>query len=187
MIEPGLSASKSEWRRWAADRRQDLPSSRAFVSHILEWLRQAPPGLVVTYLAMGDEIDLAETVARSDRRFGLTRTPPPGGLLTVHAYESAREPHRFGFDQPVAESEQIPASEIAVVLVPGLVFDEHGGRLGRGAGYYDRFLAALTDDVFLVGIVPDELIVARLPDETHDVAMTHLATETGVRSVRTPG
>ncbi len=185
MTRPRLSATKADWRHWAGDQRHDLPSDAAFVSHILNWLPNARSGVVVTYLAMGDEVDLAGLVCESDRRFGLTRTPPPGGLLTVHEYDAARDRHRFGFDQPVAESDQIPPTDIGVALVPGLVFDERGGRLGRGAGYYDRFLATLPEQVCLVGIVPEELVVTQLPEEPHDVAMTHLATETGVRSIQT--
>ena len=68
---------------------------------------------------------------------------------------------------------------IAAVLVPGLAFDRHGGRLGFGAGYYDRFLARLDFSVPRIG-VSDGFIVDRIPVESFDIPMTHLATEAGV-------
>lgn len=183
---PAPDAAKPAWRAWAARRRRDgIPAEagEAIVAGVAAWLPQAPPGVVVLFLPLGDEVDLRPLVERLDRRFALTRTPRPGGLLTVHPYEAPRERHPYGFDQPVAEAPVIPAKEIGVVLVPGLVFDVAGGRLGRGAGYFDRFLPTLEPSTARVGIVPEALVVDRLPAEPHDVAMTHLATEEGVRSV----
>jgi 5-formyltetrahydrofolate cyclo-ligase len=70
-----------------------------------------------------------------------------------------------------------------VALVPGMLFDRTGGRLGHGAGYYDRLLPGLGPTVPRVGVVPTALVVDALPCEAHDVPMTHLATEAGVRPV----
>ena len=73
----------------------------------------------------------------------------------------------------------IPAdpSTIDAVITPGMAFDRQGGRLGRGAGVYDRFLARLTGPTLRVGIVPSALLVDRLPTEAHDVRMHAVATE----------
>lgn len=45
----------------------------------------------------------------------------------------------MGFDEPV-EGKLIPKEELTVIFVPGLAFDFYGNRLGRGKGFYDRFL-----------------------------------------------
>ncbi|MEL6981503.1 MAG: 5-formyltetrahydrofolate cyclo-ligase, partial [Actinomycetota bacterium] len=57
-----------------------------------------------------------------------------------------------------------------------------GVRLGRGAGYYDRFLARLGPSVLRIGVTVG-LVDGRLPADDHDVAMTHLATPDGVVAV----
>ena len=60
---------------------------------------------------------------------------------------------------------------IDVVLVPGMAFDAEGRRLGRGKGYYDRFLSSLHPRPKLVGVCFDFQKVDRVPTETRDVAV----------------
>ena len=118
----------------------------------------------------------------ADRQFAITRTPP-NGPLTLHPADGPRERHRFGFEQPTEQAPRVDPDEVGVVLVPGLVFDRGGQRLGRGAGYYDNFLPQIPPDAPRVAVVPSWLIAAAVPTEQHDVAMTHFATENGVYQV----
>ena len=66
-------------------------------------------------------------------------------------------------------------------LVPGLGFARNGGRLGRGAGYYDRLLAG--SNALKIGLAYEERVFERLPAEEHDVRMDYLLTETGLAKV----
>jgi 5-formyltetrahydrofolate cyclo-ligase len=68
---------------------------------------------------------------------------------------------------------------IDVVLVPGLAFDTCGGRLGRGGGFYDRFLA-LVRPPLSIGVAFDEQMVDHLALESHDCLLTAIATPTGL-------
>ena len=93
------------------------------------------------------------------------------------------EGHRLGLRQPRAGTPPVDPATVELALVPGLCFHEEGTRLGYGRGYFDRFLGQLPAGVPRVGVAYDALVVARLPREAHDLAMTHLATESGVRAV----
>lgn len=151
------------------------------IEQLSRWLRERAPRVVVGFLAMGDEIDMTPLVeAHPDIRFGLTRTAP-GITLTVHDFHGPREMHRFGFEQPAADAPVISREEIDVVLVPGLAFGRDGRRLGRGAGYYDRFLAELEADK--VGLTTSDRLRDDLPLESHDVPVDWVATENGVFAV----
>ena len=75
----------------------------------------------------------------------------------------------------------VPA-EIALILVPGLAFTRDGHRLGRGGGFYDRFLARLPVSTFTLGVAFDRQIVELLPAETHDQLVDAVATESGLIS-----
>ncbi len=59
--------------------------------------------------------------------------------------------------------------DIDVAVVPGMAFDNVGYRLGRGKGYYDRFLA--TNDCYKIGLCFSFQRLATIPSEAHDVQM----------------
>jgi 5-formyltetrahydrofolate cyclo-ligase len=155
------------------------------MSRVVEGLRSGLPALItaghlLTYRPMVGEIDLDPLL--SEYPCAVTRTWPQG-RLTVHRANVEMEQHRWGYLQPVASAPELPVDEIGAVLVPGVLFDRFGGRLGHGAGYYDRLLPRLSSEIALIGIVTEDRVVGRVPTDTHDVRMTHLATETGVRPV----
>ncbi len=178
-----MEVTKSTLRARAKRNRRAMQIDHARLCTVVDRFLAQRSGWVVAYSALPGEPNLGPLLAdAASARFALTRTPDTGMDLTVHPASGVLERHRYGFDQPVAESEVVADEEIAVVLVPGLAFDRHGNRLGHGAGYYDRFLARLGPDVAIVG-VSDGFIVDRIPSEPHDVAMTHLATDAGVMAL----
>lgn len=186
----GNGRQKRERRRRAIEQRRTHPSDRRRLDRticegIVDWLdgcELPPAAVIVRYDALPGEPDVrAVEESLSRYRFALTRTPERGYDLSVHPADSDLETHRFGYNQPVASSPTIDDAEIAVVLVPGLVFDRAGNRLGFGVGYFDRFLARL-GPVIRMGIC-DEVSDELLPADGHDIAMTHLATPTGVVAV----
>ena len=73
-------------------------------------------------------------------------------------------------------SEMILSEEFDVVLAPGLAFDLQGRRLGRGAGFYDRFLPKLRNDAFVVGLCYEEQIVEQTPVDNLDFRVHAVAT-----------
>lgn len=69
----------------------------------------------------------------------------------------------------------IDLSLIDLVIVPGLVFDKLGNRLGRGLGYYDRFLAKIPENISRIGLAFDFQIISRLPYlESHDIPLNRI-------------
>lgn len=178
---------KLAWRRRLRGARTDATATRdggpggshgAAIDALARFLADAvPAGLVtVIYDALPDEVPLdrlVQAAADPEQRFALTRTPDAGHELTVHPYGAPTERHRYGYRQARADAPTVADGDIGAVLVPGLCFDRNGDRLGRGAGYYDRFLARLEPSVLRIGITA-EMVVERLPTDGHDVAMSHL-------------
>ena len=80
----------------------------------------------------------------------------------------------FGIAEPVSD-DLIPPDNIDLFVVPGIAFDHACNRLGRGKGYYDRYLAAVNKPV--VGLCFDCQLVEILPSEIHDKKMTIVITE----------
>lgn len=87
---------------------------------------------------------------------------------------------RFGIRTPKEPCEVVAPEDIDVVLTPGLAFTEQGARLGKGKGYYDRFLPRCTKAV-PVGVGFDAQVVKELPTQGHDANIRYLVTEKGLR------
>lgn len=85
----------------------------------------------------------------------------------------------YGLYEPVEEAPAVPCAAIDIVLVPGAAFDRQGGRLGRGKGYYDRFLANCPQAATIAPAFPWQ-IVDQVPVEPHDVRIGWLATADGM-------
>lgn len=171
---------KTRWRGIARTERDDIAVNHAGFCRVLRRFIDEnvdPSKRVVIYQAMADEVDLGALVeAHPDpaARYALTRTPDSGLMLTLHRWGGPQERHPFGYEQPKAGTAPVADTDIGAVLVPGLAFDPGGRRLGRGKGYYDRFLARLANRCLRVGITGDYLAPC-LPTDDYDVTMTHLA------------
>ena len=178
--QPDVREPKSRWRAWANifDR---SGASDAVSEHLAVW----PPlhGIVATYLPMRSEVSLDALLADPSIAPVIPRIERTGNM-TMRSYKPSQlVRHRLGFDEPDEASTVVGAADIDTVLVPGLVFDVSGGRLGRGKGYYDRFLATLARSAARIGVTTEASIVDGVPIEEHDQRVGWLATESGVRWV----
>lgn len=73
------------------------------------------------------------------------------------------------------------SSDKAVCLVPGIVYDKKGYRLGYGKGYYDRYLPSFSGTK--VGFVYNDFIIGSVPRGRYDLAVDVLVTEKGVKAL----
>jgi len=80
------------------------------------------------------------------------------------------EKQHFGIYQPKAgKVREVPLEDIDLVVVPGIAFDKDNVRLGRGHGYYDRFLSCLSERTRTIGLAFDFQVIADLPKDPHDI------------------
>ena len=82
----------------------------------------------------------------------------------------------FGLREPdPLRCPRVPQAELDCVFVPGMAFDEEGFRLGRGGGFYDRFLSTAT--MPSIGLFFQRQKVERVPREAHDQRLRSVITE----------
>lgn len=81
---------------------------------------------------------------------------------------------QFGILEPTPACESVSLKRLDLVLVPGLAFDSHGHRLGRGKGFYDRLLAEVTG--LTCGVAFEQQLVSSIPVEPHDVHLNCIIT-----------
>ncbi|MDH4119795.1 MAG: 5-formyltetrahydrofolate cyclo-ligase [Acidimicrobiia bacterium] len=175
--------AKTDLRSWAKSLPPpSLEESAAVVAGLSEWLEELEPAAVLVYVSMPGEIPAEDVVNHGAHHFYTTRTPT-SGWLTVHDFNTPRERHRFGYEQPAENAPDVDPAVIDVVLAPGLCFDRSGVRLGWGKGYYDNLFERMRSDVMAVGVTLERRVLAAVPSEPHDHRMDYLATEHGVRAV----
>ena len=86
-------------------------------------------------------------------------------------------PGTYGIPEPPAAAPLVPAEEIDLAIVPCASASPDGDRLGRGGGYYDRFLRRCTGDALL--LCREALLRAHIPQEPHDIRLPAVITERG--------
>ena len=71
----------------------------------------------------------------------------------------------------------VPVDCIDLAIIPGVAFDEKGGRIGTGEGYYDRFIPKLSITTRKVAIALECQIIQQVPVESHDKHVDIIITE----------
>jgi 5-formyltetrahydrofolate cyclo-ligase len=90
-------------------------------------------------------------------------------LLKVDKPRKELKPGPRGVLEPDAKKCKIvPIERIDIAIIPGLAFDEKGGRIGTGKGYYDRLIPRLTITTRKVALTLEEQIIPQVPMESHD-------------------
>jgi 5-formyltetrahydrofolate cyclo-ligase len=117
-------------------------------------------------LAQGKQVALPRFVPETNRYIACTLSDLTRDLA----------PGRYGIREPVAACQQVALNRLDFVLVPGVAFDLHGRRLGRGKGFYDQLLAEVRGK--MCGVALDEQIVPFIPVEPHDVTLDCILTPT---------
>ncbi|MBF6081935.1 5-formyltetrahydrofolate cyclo-ligase [Nocardia cyriacigeorgica] len=126
-------------------------------------------------------LTMLDALRSAGARVLLPVTGPPGPLdwAEYTGADSLRRA-RYGLLEPGGPALGVAAvARASVILVPALAVDLRGVRLGRGAGYYDRTLAAADPAARLVAVVRDAELVERLPEEPHDLRMGWALTPRG--------
>ncbi len=125
---------------------------------------------ICLYASLPDEVDTHALIERyrSEKRILLPSVK--GNVIELHEYGC--DDKTLTGDYGITESGGVVFADydsIDLVIVPGMAFDRTGNRLGRGKGYYDRFLSLLKASK--VGICFDFQMVDSIPTLPHDIRM----------------
>lgn len=137
---------------------------------------------ILFYAPLPDEPDVWPLVAvglSMGKTIALPRFVPKQNLYVACLIRNpAADLHwgQFGVREPNDQCPQVPLNRLDFILVPGVGFDLNGRRLGRGKGFYDRWLA--DHHGTMCGVAFDQQIVGKVPVEPHDIRLSCILTPT---------
>ena len=115
-------------------------------------------------LAMGKKVLLPKVVSDTE--------------MTIHEYtgaDSLQPSEPYGILEPTTPELSIINCQLSIAIVPGMAFDKQGHRLGRGKGYYDRFLSRIPN-IYKIGVCFPFQMLESIPSESTDVVMDEVIT-----------
>ena len=135
---------------------------------------------VFTYISIDHEPDTRELIKRCAMCGKAVAVPIVQSMgemcfVPLETGIEALSPGVFGIPTPDANASALTPQPGDLMVVPALCFDLQGYRLGRGGGYYDRYLSKYP--VFSVGLCREALVVPVLPRDSWDVRVCCLVTE----------
>lgn len=156
-------------------RRMSQPIIEALLAHP----RLMSAHTILLYASLADEVNTHELINTLLQQ-GKTLLLPV--VVDDHTMKICRYTHdtnvghgSFGIMEPQADA-FTDYDQIDLILVPGMAFDRHGHRLGRGKGYYDRFLSQ-AKDCYKIGVCFPFQLVDEVPTDEHDVRMDEIITQ----------
>ena len=157
-------------RMLAAEERCSLSESILSQLEKMTVFREAKT--VLLYYPKNNEVDVLPLFKRYKRDKTLLLPVTHRDRMTAHPYEGNDKMHRgkFGIPEPTTPEFQ---GKIDVIIVPAVAFDRAGNRLGRGGGYYDRFLKK-QPHATLIGVGYDFQMVDSVPTNLFDKHMNYV-------------
>ena len=160
---------------------QRLRKSRLIKERLFKLAAFKQAEYVMFYIATKDEVETSfmitgaqkigkkiavPVILREDKRMVVSQINDLKTELTVGPYKILQPKKRY--------IREISKDKIDLVVVPGRAFDQQGNRLGRGRGYYDKFLASLPAGIPRIGLAFDFQVLKCLPALSHDISVTRV-------------
>lgn len=131
---------------------------------------------IALYHALPGEVETAAFIEKWAKEKTIFLPVVEGNDLTLYHYEGTEELQSGAFGIMEPKSKQPCAlEEIELLVVPGIAFDRHCNRLGRGKGYYDRLLTTLQAPK--IGLCFHFQLVDQIPMEPFDIPMDVVITD----------
>lgn len=127
--------------------------------------------VVALFSPLSDEPQIFSLVERLSQKMTVVLPRVEGDTMQFYCYSCENMVSgSFGIMEPVGEEAVAPCS-IDVIVVPGVAFTMKGERLGRGKGFYDKYMSASGFRAIKIGVCYTEQVCDCLPVEPHDLRM----------------
>ena len=137
---------------------------------------------ILMYHSLPDELSTHAFIERWCLRKHLYLPRVNGENLDILPYDKSRlQQGSFHIEEPSGD-DIVDISKIDLITVPGVAFDRHGNRIGRGKGYYDRLLRNAS--AVTIGVAYDCQLCDEIEPDEFDVPVDYVVTESGIHKIK---
>ena len=166
-------------------------NSKRIINHLWEIEGFSSAKNIMLYINFRSEVETMPLI-EACRQKNIQVTAPltivkPPRLIPYPITDPEKDLRPGYYDIPEPDSDRLTPwdpAHIDVVLLPGSVFDLHGGRLGYGGGFYDRFLSQEAPQALRIALAFEMQIVDKVPVQDHDIPVHYLVTEKRVQKIK---
>ena len=191
--ETSQKSKKSALRNDLRARRRQLDESERQVMNasinqfLTNFIAEHRPASIAAFWSFDGEPGLLPTLELSSRQgtqivLPVISNSPAGNTLLFRQWspDTLMKTNNFGIPEP-DDTPEVLLADIDLILIPLVAWDETGGRLGMGAGFYDRALqpCSQSDTPIRTGVAYQLQKVANVPDEPWDIRLHRVLSETG--------
>lgn len=182
MQKNSKSKTKQEFRDYVKNLRQEIDIS-AISFKIFNILQNQDfysfSKNILSYYPFNNEIDLREMFKDNLKNWYLPRLIMESRSLIIHSYRygDVLVKNKCGINEPPDDNDLIDIHKIDVAIIPALMADKKGNRLGYGGGFYDRFIPGLRKDCLKIVPVPEEFFIDELPTNHWDIPVNIVITQ----------
>lgn len=164
----------------AMDPAEAARASSAAAGRLISQPEFADARSVMIFLPIPGEIDprdIARAAWSAGKRVAVPKIRTTGVMdaIEIRSLDQDLAAGAMNILEPIG-NEVLATGELDLIVAPALAFDRKGARLGRGGGYYDRFIA-LHDGALVCGLAFDRQLLDEVPSEPHDRPVTMLVTD----------
>ncbi|MFC4558816.1 5-formyltetrahydrofolate cyclo-ligase [Virgibacillus kekensis] len=180
---------KSEWRKSAINMLKEVPESKREsieekLKHRLtqtdEWKLADVIGITISNGFEWNTRPIIEEAWKEGKTVCVPKCHPKQRSMDfheLHTYDQLEVVYYSLLEPDPKKTQKVKKDFIDVLVVPGLLFDKKGYRIGFGGGYYDRFLTDFPNKT--ISLASNVQLVDELPAETFDIPVKKIITENG--------
>ena len=182
MYAKEIIRSELRERRWNIPEDEHDRMSRIICSSLSSVIR--PCDSVLVYCAKSPEVETSWFIdhlieEKRDIIVPIIEKDTVSLRLSYILSRNVLVPGTFHVPEPLGNEIRASASDVTCAVIPMLGYDRFGGRIGYGAGYYDRFLSE-HPNIKKIGIAFSIQEIPSIPVQEHDIRMDVIITEKGV-------
>ncbi len=179
-----LAKKKADIREICSQRRRIMSKNdvQAASELIIEQLENMPEfqdaQVIMLYYPIHNEVDVRPLLNKYMESKTILLPVVHRASIEMRPYTGKDNLHKGKFGIPEPKSGTFKGKP-DLIIVPGVAFDKECNRLGRGKGFYDRFLKRFSSTT-AIGVAYDRQIVDSIPTDSHDHKLDHVVTPTQI-------